>query len=194
MLTKTIKKSSAFLALFACVFALLPRSSDAFGYWGWRPYGWGWGGYGWRGYGKHFLFRYKNKTDRFTQKLTLRLARRLRMARRVLVRIISRPRKRLIIFKTGAASYCKTKRRRARRSQRLVFVSRKRVLRYFLRFVSIRNFSILRKMYLNLHRTMRTLDDNILSLSLSFSVSLLTLITRFFFFLLNTSSSRRARI
>lgn len=67
MLTKTIKKSSAFLALFACVFALLPRSSDAFGYWGWRPYGWGWGGYGWRGYGTHFLFRYKNKTDRFTQ-------------------------------------------------------------------------------------------------------------------------------
>jgi len=42
----------------------------------------------------------------------------------------------------------------------------------------------------------RTLDDNILSLSLSlsFSVLLLTLITRFFFFLLNTSSSRRARI
>ena len=102
-----------------------------------------------------------------SHKTNTRLARRLRMARRVLVRIISRPRKRLIIFKTGAASYCKTKRRRARRSQRLVFVSRKRVLRYFLRFVSIRNFSILRKMYLNLHRTMRTLDDNILSLSLS---------------------------
>ena len=62
-----------------------------------------------------------------SHKTNTRLARRLRMARRVLVRIISRPRKRLIIFKTGAASYCKTKRRRARRSQRLVFVSRKRV-------------------------------------------------------------------
>jgi hypothetical protein len=130
MLTKTIKKSSAFLALFACVFALLPRSSDAFGYWGWRPYGWGWGGYRpWGGYGYGNIIFFLDTKIKLTvsHKTNTRLARRLRMARRVLVRIISRPRKRLIIFKTGAASYCKTKRRRARRSQRLVFVSRKRV-------------------------------------------------------------------
>ena len=40
---KTKKSSRAFLALFAtAVFALFPRASHAWGYWGWRPYGWGW--------------------------------------------------------------------------------------------------------------------------------------------------------
>ena len=47
---KTKKSSRAFLALFAtAVFALLPRASHAWGYWGWRLYGWGWRPY--YGYG-----------------------------------------------------------------------------------------------------------------------------------------------
>ena len=47
---KTKTSSRAFLALFAtAVFALFPRASHAWGYWGWRPYGWGWRPY--YGYG-----------------------------------------------------------------------------------------------------------------------------------------------
>jgi len=102
MLTKTIKKSSAFIALFACVFALLPRTSDAFGYWGWRPYGWGWGGYrpwGGYGYGTIIIFFLDTKIKlTVSHKTNTRLARRLRMARRVLVRITIQKAIRLMIF------------------------------------------------------------------------------------------------
>ncbi len=57
-----MKKNSsrAFLALFAtAVFALLPRSSHASGYWGWRPY------YGYGGALFLLLHRYKNKSKRY---------------------------------------------------------------------------------------------------------------------------------
>ena len=105
-----------------------------------------------------------------SHKTNTRLARRLRMARRVLVRIISRPRKRLIIFKTGAASYCKTKRRRARRSQRLVFVSEES-FEIFFTFCIDTKFLDFKKNVSQFASNMRTLDDNILSLSLSLSRS-----------------------
>ncbi len=64
---KKKNSSRAFLALFAtAVFALLPRSSHASGYWGWRPYGWG--GRPYYGYGGALfllLHRYKNKSKRY---------------------------------------------------------------------------------------------------------------------------------